>query len=1227
MQGTGNFNSSVNWQVNGVTGGNPTVGTISPTGFYTAPNQVPSPYSVTIGAVSVADSTKSATASAIVAGTIASVSQTIVAATGGTITLPDGSSVTLAAGILPSDQSVTLSEVSYLPNQPPNPALTGVGPGLVLTFASPLQFSALPAHGSRPVNESRREQTTSAVGTSSAIQFSINTSVNNDPRLNGSVTTVAVVDQSNVNTFMQVAGQFNSSVASISGVIAQTSLAAINKVKSIAFGAVNFINSQLHVLWHLYTAPNNLALDNSNPGQPKWAKYSACPSGKTLVVVHGMDSFVEASFPINPPTGGVGIQTIKSEGNYDSVLGFDYDWTQGITASGDQLADFLSLLKSCSVNSLDIEAHSEGVPVSMAALVSSRLDAGVKVKVRRLICLAGPIMGTRAANDITILGTVFQVSSIFLPDSLVIQALADIFTKPFISDLQESPPGSGDTLDKVRTRLAAQTPGLQIIVVAGNKPVLLEQFDMSWAVSEMGTTYFDGVVPVTSALAFESGLNVLPVPPVLKVYPLPPFPYGHNGLVGDLGHAIVATDVGKQVTEPNGPPSLDVATSFPINCSPQLFCEGLPGTSFIVAGPTSLGYTKGQPVDGYELKSTGEVTSPPLFQPPFPGWSGDVSSGSLFPQATSPTLCSDAPSTNAFFAVDKTTGYASNAVMEYVLAPAPSTISLTPQSANVTLGTQQAFVAAVPSCGLSLVWAVNGKVGGDPTIGTINSNGVYAAPLVLPTSNQVTIGTAVTFATGGASGNAMVSLLNPAPTVLSVSPNVVSVGSFALAITGTGFVPTSAVSFGSIPLSTTFQSATMLTVTGVASPSQAGNVPLEVTNPMPGGGSSTPLTVSVIDTSISSSGSTGIIVGQVNGMTVDKAYVPVSNSFLVSVVNVDAASGTNAVVTKIPMPNFYVPNATAADQAAQQVIVVSSTSPDVQIIDASQDKLLATLTSPVTRTAFFSGGSCMICGVTIDPTTNTAILDTAEGYLLLDLANHKFSSTIPGTSPGENFGYNPITRIILNPTYNQGVPANLQAIRLSDNSVFTYSGTIDTAPDSAAVDFNTNIAVMPDEFTGNQLLINMGGVSFSSGAFSAPTTVFNITFPNCGFFGDPNEWTMISIESSTHTLFLATEFGDCAAVEPLPAAAVSGAPPSPPVFQWGHMPSPDGFVWDNGADPHGIAVFTSVVNGKAYGFLVRRDQAWVARIDLAGVAGAPPLSGGIKGQVDLVPYVVFLRTQ
>ncbi len=56
-------NKGVTWKVNGIVGGHATVGTIGSTGFYRAPTSVPAPSVVTVSATSIADPSKSASAS------------------------------------------------------------------------------------------------------------------------------------------------------------------------------------------------------------------------------------------------------------------------------------------------------------------------------------------------------------------------------------------------------------------------------------------------------------------------------------------------------------------------------------------------------------------------------------------------------------------------------------------------------------------------------------------------------------------------------------------------------------------------------------------------------------------------------------------------------------------------------------------------------------------------------------------------------------------------------------------------------------------------------------------------------------------------------------------------------------------------------------------------------------------------------------------------------------
>jgi hypothetical protein len=63
---TGTTNTAVTWQVNGVAGGNSAAGLISTNGLYVGPSSLPSPASLSVTAVSQADSTKSASATVTV---------------------------------------------------------------------------------------------------------------------------------------------------------------------------------------------------------------------------------------------------------------------------------------------------------------------------------------------------------------------------------------------------------------------------------------------------------------------------------------------------------------------------------------------------------------------------------------------------------------------------------------------------------------------------------------------------------------------------------------------------------------------------------------------------------------------------------------------------------------------------------------------------------------------------------------------------------------------------------------------------------------------------------------------------------------------------------------------------------------------------------------------------------------------------------------------------------
>jgi hypothetical protein len=177
------------------------------------------------------------------------------------------------------------------------------------------------------------------------------------------------------------------------------------------------------------------------------------------------------------------------------------------------------------------------------------------------------------------------------------------------------------------------------------------------------------------------------------------------------------------------------------------------------------------------------------------------------------------------------------------LPVAAISVSVVPGTANIRTGSSQSFTAVVSgSTNQAVQWSVNGSVGGNASVGTIDAAGKYTAPAALPNPNSITIlGTAA--ADAKASGSSKVTLLNPAPTLSKVSPASFTAGAYTLTISGSNFVAGSQVLFGGTSVTTKYVSPSQLTATGAIS--TAGMYSVSVSNPDPGSSVSAGLNVTV----------------------------------------------------------------------------------------------------------------------------------------------------------------------------------------------------------------------------------------------------------------------------------------------------------------------------------------------------------------------------------------------
>jgi hypothetical protein len=105
-----------------------------------------------------------------------------------------------------------------------------------------------------------------------------------------------------------------------------------------------------------------------------------------------------------------------------------------------------------------------------------------------------------------------------------------------------------------------------------------------------------------------------------------------------------------------------------------------------------------------------------------------------------------------------------------ISAPPPVSVSISPTGAAVQVGHSQQFTATVSNTSNTAVtWLVNGTVGGDSTLGTISSSGLYTAPSSIPSPSSVAV-TAQSVADTSKSASASVSVVSSSVSQYYVAP-------------------------------------------------------------------------------------------------------------------------------------------------------------------------------------------------------------------------------------------------------------------------------------------------------------------------------------------------------------------------------------------------------------------------------------------------------------------------
>lgn len=326
---------------------------------------------------------------------------------------------------------------------------------------------------------------------------------------------------------------------------------------------------------------------------------------------------------------------------------------------------------------------------------------------------------------------------------------------------------------------------------------------------------------------------------------------------------------------------------------------------------------------------------------------------------------------------------------------------------TVTLETNVALT------GSPVVFSVNGVVGGNAEWGTVDSNGVYTAPALVPTpSNTVTITTTAPAYPNDPPGSVKLDIWNPIPVVAAATPSTFSEGTELVTVQGSQFIYGAQIIWNGAAVPTTYISGTQLAASLPAP--NPGTYMLSVTNPNPGSANSSQLpenvgpgkvvltlnTVAGTTVRVNNSLNIGINVNGTNntGVTWTLNGTPKGNAQIGTIVTNTDGSVTYTAPAVVPMPNNVVALlATSVDNPAVSITQNISVFNPIPILNSATPMAFDPGPEPATvvlnGSQFIPNAQVLVNGIAVPTTFNsggqlTASLNVTDpGYLDLQVLN------------------------------------------------------------------------------------------------------------------------------------------------------------------------------------------------------------------------------------------------
>ncbi len=331
-----------------------------------------------------------------------------------------------------------------------------------------------------------------------------------------------------------------------------------------------------------------------------------------------------------------------------------------------------------------------------------------------------------------------------------------------------------------------------------------------------------------------------------------------------------------------------------------------------------------------------------------------------------------------------------------------------------------------------LTYSVNGVVGGNAQFGTIDSNGLYTAPAVVPVPDSVTITSTATNYPSYPPGKAAIAVWNPIPTINTVTPSGFSEGTTTVVVDGAQFVYGAQIIWNGAAVPTTLNSDSEL-VASVAAPIP-GTFPLMVTNPNPGSASSSQVPVKVgpgqvvllmqpsngTDVRVSNTLNLGLNITGTNntGVTLKVNGVPGGNAQVGTAASQKDGSINYTAPAVVPTPNNVVQlTITSVDNPSVSIGQNISVENPIPILNAASPNTMnvgpPSTTVVLTGQSFINGAQVLVNGSAVSTTFDSgtqltaSVSPTEAGNLDLQVLNPSpgpatsadLIATVNGTPP------------------------------------------------------------------------------------------------------------------------------------------------------------------------------------------------------------------------------------